>query len=180
MWIPEESIMRPAIKSEADDVPRWILWIVALVSFGPVMALWLLGVLYSLFWAGWLVVAFTDPERLPATFLSDELWELVWPMGLVVSGFIGLVGLLRVLTLSRRERPKSHRFFTIGMVAVGLTGLAIFDLPFLLDAISGFPDGIPIVPMAVYLLLPFTGAAWVLRKSQKLLLADPRRDRSDD
>jgi hypothetical protein len=171
--------MRSTIRSDT-EAPRWLLWLVALTSFGPVMVLWLLGVLYSLFWAGWLFVALTDPERLPDAFLSDGAWDFVWPMGLVVAGFLGLVGLLRVLTLSHRERPSSPRVFTMGMVAVGLTGLAIFDVPLLLEAISGFPDGIPAAPIVLYLVLPFAGAAWVLCKSKKFLLADRRRDRSDD
>jgi len=163
------TVMRIASECGTTDVPRWSLWLVALVSFAPVAALWLLGVLYSLFWTAVLAVGVTPPERLQGPLL-DEISGVIGSIGLVIAGFIGLVGLLRVLTLPRRE-PKTHRFFTIAAVAVGLTGLAIFDLPFLLDAASGFSDGIPVMPIALYLVLPFTGGAWILAKSRKFLFA---------
>jgi cell division protein FtsW (lipid II flippase) len=92
-----------------------------------------------------------------------SVWDVAGPLCLVIGGFIGLVGLVRVLTLSRRERPKSHRFFTIGMVAVGLVTLLVFHQPDLSDLIS--------LAGVVFLVLPFTGAARLLRKSWKFLVA---------
>jgi hypothetical protein len=82
--------------------------------------------------------------------------------------------MLRALTLPRRERPRRHRVFTIGMVAIGLTGLALFDLPFIgsFADVSGVADGAPLVrALAIYFLLPFGGAAWLLAKSWKFLVA---------
>jgi hypothetical protein len=170
--------MRSATRCDRHDVPRWSLWLVALICFAPLAALWLLGVLYSLFWVSVFSVQLAVPERFPDD-LSVPIWSFIAPIAYVLGGFIGLVGLVRVLSLPRREPPKSHRFFTLGMVAVGLGAVALFNLPLLFDAITGFENGVPVVPMAVYLVLPFTGAAWMLCKSRKFLFADRRCDRSD-
>jgi hypothetical protein len=110
--------MRTGGEPRVPDVPRWSLWLVAVVCFGPLAVVLLLGVLVLPFWVGMLVAQVTEPERF-AHDLSGSIWHFVWPIGLVISGLIGITGLVRVLALSRRERPKSHRVFTIGMVAVG-------------------------------------------------------------
>jgi hypothetical protein len=165
--------MRSASKSEIDDVPRYALWLVALVCFAPLTFMWLLGLLYVLLWVAIVAVQLTQPERLGVE-LSELIWELASPIAQVIAGFIGLVGLVRVLTLSRRERPKSHRIFTIGMVVVGLLTALFFHQPF---GERGMPDVQEIVSVAglVFLVLPFTGAAWLLAKSWRLLLAGPVR-----
>lgn len=75
------------------------------------------------------------------------------------------------LALSRRERPKSHRYFTIAMVAVGLLGLVSFNLYG--GGVGELPD--LSVGFFVYVVLPFAGAAWLLAKSWRFLLAPPCR-----
>ena len=105
--------------------------------------------------------------------MSGSLWDTVWPIGLVVSGLIGLVGLLRVLTISRHEPPNSTQVVTIGMLAVGLAGLAIFDLDLIGGVISDFSEGIPVAGIAVYIVLPVSGAVWLLFKSWRFLVAGP-------
>lgn len=184
--------MRTVNNADVNDVPRWALWLVALVSFGPLTLMWLLGVLYLWFWFGLIAVRLGEPERV-AHVPSVTIWDVAWPVGwCVIGGFIGLFGLVRVLTLSRRERPKSHRIFTIGTVAVGLTTLLIFDLPMIVDPTPAFSDGLSLVGPVVYAVLPFTGAAWLLAKSWRFLLAGSvrpdvesrssriRRERRDD
>jgi len=171
--------MRTDSESAVPDGPRWSLWLVAVVCFGPLAVVLLLGVLVLPFWVGMLVAQVTEPERF-AHDLSGSIWHFVWPIGLVIAGLIGITGLVRVLTLSRRERPKSHRVFTIGMVAVGLAALMIFDLPIAIGVLSDFSEGIPVAGIAIYMLLPFAGAAWLLFKSWRFLLAVPVGDRSHD
>ena len=111
-------------------------------------------------------------------------------MKLPSAGGLGLIGLVRVLTLPPR-RPESHRYVTIAIVAVGLA-LLIFDLPMIVDPTPAFSDGRSLVCPLVYAVLPFAGAAWLLAKSWRFLLAGPvrqdvesrssriRRERRDD
>jgi hypothetical protein len=152
-----------------DDAPLWSLWVIALVCFAPVTALWLLGVLVAPFWVSMIAALLTTPERFPVDS-AEALWGSVAALTYVVAGFVGLLGLLRVLTLPRRERPKRHRFFTIGMVAVGLAALLGFSYPIGLGDLS---DGRGLVALVVIVLLPFIGAAWLLVKSWRFLLAGP-------
>lgn len=156
------------------DVPRWWLWLVAMVCFGPLAGVLFLGVLILPMWIGMLVALLAEPERF-AHDPSVTIWVFVWPIGLVISGLCGLVGLVRVLSLPRPERPKSHRVFTIAMVAVGITALLIFDLPIAVGLLTDFSEGVPVGAIAVYIVLPFAGAAWLLSKSWKFLIADSGR-----
>lgn len=151
-------------------VPRWSLWIVAVICFGPLVFIWLFGVLALPLWVQMIGYRLADPESFSGP-LSGSGWEPVWPILLVVGGFVGLVGLVRVLCLPQ-ERPESVRFITIAMVAIGLLSLLVFDLPFFATIIAfDFTEGFPVTGFAVYLLLPITGAAWLLSRTWKFLIA---------
>ena len=177
--------MRVDTESDRREMPRWALWLVAVVCFGPLTLLWLLGVLITPIWIGMLTALLAEPER----FGSDPsagVWVVAFPIGLVIGGLIGLIGLGRVLTLSRRERPKSHRLFTIGMVAVGFVTVLAFNRP----GMSELSDLVSVAGL-VNLVLPLAGAAWLLAESRRVLFADPgsanverrmrlRRERRDD
>lgn len=162
--------MRSANETDSDDVPRVALWLVAVICFGPSVLTWLLGVLLLPFWIGMLFALLEQPEGF-AHDPSANVWVLALPIGLVLGGFIGLIGVVRVLTLSRRERPKSHRIFTIGMVAIGLTAVLSFDFPRFAGDSSDFVDGRNVAAFLVYFGLPFGGAAWLLAKSWRFLVA---------
>jgi hypothetical protein len=133
------------------------------------MLTWALGVLMVPLWAGMLAVRLAQPERF-AHDAAGSVLDLAWPIAVVFAGFVGIVGLLRVLTLSRSERPQRHRVWTICMVAIGLAGLAIFDAPWL-GVFEDLSDGIPFLGLLIYVLLPFGGAAWLLAKSWRYLVA---------
>jgi hypothetical protein len=165
------SVMRNEPESDAREVSRWSLWLVAIVCFGPLALIVLLGVFALPLWFGMAAAYVGEPERLSHE-LPGSLRDVVWPIALVVSGLIGLAGLLRVLTISRRSRPKSTRVVTIGMIAVGLVALAIFDFGLLVGVGSDLSAGIPVEGIAVYLVLPFAGAYWLVSKSWRFLVAD--------
>jgi hypothetical protein len=167
--------MRNTSESAASKVPRWSLWLVAAVCVGPLIVQGLLGVLLFPFWVATLVFQVAEPERF-AHESSGSIWDFAWPMGLVASGFIGLVGLIRVLTLSHRERPKAHRVFTLGTVAVGLAPLLIFDGWIVAGAVLDVSEGVPVAALAIYVVLPLTGAAWLLAKSWRYLFAGPTHE----
>jgi hypothetical protein len=161
--------MRTVSKTDVRDVPRWALWLVAVVCFGPLTLMWLLGVLFVPLWV---LMTSGQPERF-AHDPSVTIWEIAWPIGFVIGGFIGLVGLVCVLTVSRRTRPKTHRVFRIGMVAVGLMTLLIFHQPLFEGGFSDFSYFISVTGLT-HAVLPFTGAAWLLWKSRRFLLASPQ------
>lgn len=165
-----------ADESERHHSPRWILWLVAVVCFGPLTTIWLLGALLSPFWVATLALQVAEPQRF-AHEPSSTMWDTLWPIICVVTGGVGLVGLLRVLTLSHRERPPSHRWFTLGMVAVGFAALLIFDLPMLDLTIADLvdADAEALVALLVYCVLPLVGGAWLIARSAPFLFADPRR-----
>ena len=158
--------MRNGGESELCAVPRWSLWLVALTCFGPSMLMWLMGVLLLPIWVALMAAQLAQPERLAND--SATIWQVAFPVGCVLGGLVGLIGLVRVLTLSRRERPKSHRVFTIGMVAVGLAAVVAFNWPI------DFEGGID-VPTILFVLLPFAGTLWLLFASRKFLLAFAHR-----
>ena len=165
--------MSVAREFDRRETPRWGLWLVVVVCFGPLTLTWLLGVLLLPVWIGLLVELLSEPEQF-AHDPSATIGTVALPIGLVIGGFIGLIGLLRVLTLSARERPKSHRVFTIGMVAVGLVTLLGFHRPFVEGGIDGLADVVSVAGL-VYLVSPLAGAAWVLGKSWRLLVAGSGR-----
>jgi hypothetical protein len=164
--------MRTASDTGVRAVSRWSLWVVALFCFGPLAFVWLWGVFALPLWFEMITARLTEPERFSHE-LAGSAWEPVWSILYVVSGFVGLVGLLRVLTLPQ-ERPESNRVFTVAMVAVGLVALLVFDIELLNGIVSDLSEGIPVVGVAIYIALPFTGAAWLLFRSWKLLFAAHR------
>jgi hypothetical protein len=163
--------MRVDTGSDRREIPRWALWLVAVVCFGPLTLTWLLGVLMTPIWIAMLTALLAAPEQ----FAHDpdaNIWVFALPIGLVIGGLIGLIGIIRVLTLSRRERPKSHRFFTIGMVAVGLVTALTFNQPYVEEGTFDFSAVISVAGL-VGVLLPVMGAALLLATSWRLLIAAP-------
>ena len=169
--------MRIDSESDRRDMPHWVPWLVAVVCFGPLTLTWLLGVLMTPMWIGMLAVLLVEPERFGHD-PSATPWVVALPIALVIGGLVGLVGLVRVLTLSRQERPKSHRLFTIGMVAVGLATLLSFDWPIAGAEFSDFAYLISVGGL-VYTVLPLAGTSWLLAKSWRFLFAPRRRERRE-
>lgn len=166
--------MRLVGKNDVADASNGSLWLVALVCFGPLTFTLLLGVLALPLWLAMLADLLVRPEA-HAHDPGATLPHVAVPIAYVLSGLVGLAGLFRVLTLPRDQRPRRHRVFTIGMVAVGLTALLIFDLPQFADVIADFPAEIFSAATLVYVVLPFTGAVWMLSTTWRVLFAGPRK-----
>ena len=165
--------MRVSNESDRRAAAPWSLWLVSVVCFGPLALLWFLGVVMLPLWVAMLAVQLAEPERFAHD--SAPIWAGVSPIAYVCAGFIGLVGLVRVLTLPRRERPKSHRYFTIAMVAVGLAAVLIFEFPWFTGDPVDFIEPANLAAFLVYFALPVTGTVWLLAKSWRFLLAAPGR-----
>jgi hypothetical protein len=128
--------------------------------------MWLLGLLIAPVWVGMVATQLAEPERF-ARESGLPIWIAALPLALVAGGLVGLVGLIRVLTLSRRERPASHRYFTLGMVAVGIATLVTFQVD------GGMPELADVFSISglCFIVLPFAGAAWLLSTSWRFLFA---------
>ena len=79
--------MRVDTESECRDMPLWALWLVAVVCFGPLTLMWLLGVLITPIWIAMLTALLAEPDR----FAHDQdasIWVVALPIGLVIGGLI--------------------------------------------------------------------------------------------
>lgn len=146
-------------------VSSTLLWIEAVVCFGPIASVLALGALIFPMWAATLggaligVVPWLDGAGV-------SMWVVVPPMMFVVGGLVGLVGLFRVLlALTQSEpRPRPSRSTAI-MVLIGLAGLVALNLYDRPSNLAAF---------LVYALLPGIGSLHFVYLGRAILL--PRRD----
>lgn len=136
-----------------------LLSLEALVCFGPIGLVLLLGIIILPFWANMLasylsgaVEPFDPDERMP--------WDGIWPIVVVICGVIGFVGLMRVLMLLSRGPGKSTGTrLTLAMVVIGIAGLVLFHWRG-----GGVPplsaEAVPVLLM--YWILPAIGTAHFL------------------
>ena len=83
------------------DPPRWALWLVTVICFGPLTLTWLLGVLLTPIWIAMLTALLAEPERFGYD-PSATVWVVALPIGLVIGGCIGLIGVVLPLAASWR------------------------------------------------------------------------------
>src|SRR5690606_13610940 len=102
------------MRSSADSAwwtSRLARALVALVCFGPLAMVLLLGVLAIPLWVAMLAMRLSEPERF-TNELSGSTWELVWPIVLVGSGLLGLIGLIRVVVLGESGASRLSKKLT--------------------------------------------------------------------
>ena len=130
------------------------LWIEAIICFGPLSFVLLLGVIFVPLWLAMLAATLTGA----AQWVDDagvSGWRIVWPVLFVVGGAIGLIGLIRMLiALSARNYPPRPSKPTAIMAFIGLTTLVAFN------AYGGLPGNL--ISLLVYWVLPAIGAMHVL------------------
>ena len=142
-------------------------WLVleALVCFGPIGLVLLLGVIFLPAWVSMLLAYFSDAE---SSGLTEGPWVVIRPMLVVIGGVIGLIGLVRVLVLlsSQRAKPGGRRL-TLAMVAIGISALLLFHWMG-----GGIPPlGVDAVPaLLVYWILPAIGIVHFLFLAREPLL----------
>jgi hypothetical protein len=139
------------------------LWIEALICFGPLAFVVLLGTLIFPFWIMTLAAAITGAGPW-VDGAGRTMWDFVRSMSFVTAGIIGLIGLVRVLlVLSRNEHPPRRSKATVVMVLVGLLALVSFHL---------YRGHVGRNPMSflVYFLLPGIGSAHLLYLTRALWL----------
>jgi len=129
-------------------------WLIleALVCFGPIGLVLLLGVIFLPAWVSMLLSYFSDAK---SSGLTEGPWVVIRPMLVVIGGVIGLIGLVRVLILlsGKRAKPESRRL-TLAMVAIGISALLLFHWMG-----GGIPPlGVETLPaLMVYWILPAIG-----------------------
>ena len=137
---------------------KCLLVVEALVYFGPVAFLWLLGVL-----------VFVDP--------SDFIGRTPTLGALAIAGAVGLAALVYVVVALLRER-EALRFRRLTWVAItiGALPLLIFGLPVTVDSLSRGVD-----PMVIAVFgLPLFGTVRIARLAWHLLRAPPETDAAHD
>lgn len=148
--------------------PRCLFYVVAVVCFGPVVLVALLGVTMIPVWIGMLAEQIAEPERFRVE--DRGIWDDVWPIVLVASGLVGFIGLIRFFGLLHGHPTAMSRRVTLAMVAIGLLALLVFDLLVVVPGLFSMPiDEWPITGLAIYVVLPLLGTAWLLLAARKAL-----------
>ena len=149
-------------------VSSTLLWIEAVICFGPLALVLLLGALMFPVWIAMLAVALSNAVvGVPVLDAGGggSPWPVVAPMSFVVSGLVGLAGLFRVLlALTQHEHPRPSAGTAV-MVLVGLVGLVALNL---------YDTPSSTAALLVYVLLPGIGSLHFIYLARAILL--PRRD----
>jgi len=148
--------METTAPSTVHHVSRWSLWLVACVCFGPLTLALLFGVLMLPLWIGMLAMALSEPGRF-ADAAGAPISAVVWPICHVVGGVV----------------------FTIRMVAAGFAALATFDWT-VFGGSENLADVGSVAGLAVCVVLPFNGAAWLLAMSWRSLIGRRAIERDDN
>ena len=150
-----------------------MLYLVAAACFLPLLSLLTFGVLALPMWAAMLAVKIAQPER----FAVGELtWPIVASIVEVVCGLIGTVGLIRTLALLRKGATSRSRKLTGLMVATGLVGLSLFNsIVFIPGVFTDDEEGVPWIALAIYVVLPYFGAACLLYATHEELFGAWKR-----
>lgn len=151
--------------------PTAFRWIEAVICFGPLAFVVLLGAFIFPFWIMTLVAAMigTGPWVDGA---GRTMWDFVRSMSFVSAGIVGLIGLVRVLlVLSRNDHPPRRSTATVAMVLIGLLALVSFHF------YRGHV-GRNLTSFLVYFLLPGVGSVHLLYLARGLWLPSqkPRGD----
>ena len=107
---------------------RVLFYLELTVCFGPVVIVWLFGALLFPMWVIMIIGYFTGliPFDEPEGILP---WRVLWPMVMVVSGAIGMFGLMRAIWLAEQDAPHpGWSKTTLLAILVGLGGVAFFNL----------------------------------------------------
>jgi hypothetical protein len=145
------SLMRSVMRLKSRVAPC----VVATACFSLLLLVLALGVLALPMWVSMLVAKIAQPER----FAVDEpIWPIVLSIIEVLSGVAGILGLLRTLALLRKRAAVQSRRLTGLMVATGLVGLSVFNWVVFIPGIFT-DDDVPWMALAVYVALPYLGAA---------------------
>lgn len=106
-----------------------LLYVEAVVCFGPLAFVLIFGVLIFPIWTVMLMgYAFGSFDPVPDGPMLMP-WLVIWPMTLVACGLLGLLGLARVLWIlsSGIDAPR-WRIVTLVLVGIGVFGLIAFNL----------------------------------------------------
>jgi hypothetical protein len=143
------------------SVGRALFYLELAVCFGPVVIVWLFGVLLFPIWLIMIIGYFTGliPFDEPEGILP---WRVLWPMVMVVGGGIGMFGLMRAIWLAEQDAPKpGWSKTTLLAMLVGVGGLAFFNL---YSSSISFYEGL------LLLVLPCVGAIHLVFLARHSLL----------
>lgn len=146
-----------------------LLWIEALVCFGPLFFMLALGVLFLPVWLAMLAAMLTGVMPW-VDGAGTSGWRVVWPVLFVLGGVIGIIGLVRMLVaLSGREPPRASRATSV-MIFVGLFTLVAHNL------YGGLPGNV--IALLVEWVLPGIASVHLMYLGRRVYL--PRKRVADD
>ena len=146
------------------------LWIEAVICFGPLSFVLLLGVIFVPLWLAMLAATLSGAAPwIDGAGVSG--WRIVWPVLFVLGGVTGLIGVIRMLVaLSAREYPPRPSKPTAVMAFIGVVTLVAFN------SYGGLPGNL--IALLVYWILPAFGALHLLYLGRAVWL--PRRGVPND
>jgi hypothetical protein len=139
-------------------MPRWYIKTLLVaeiaICFGPASLILCLGVLALPLWLS-MLSAYLDGTVVPPEAGERYPWDLIWPIAVVSLGIVGLIGLMRVVTIVLRNKPHANgRVFTVACVLSGIASLALFNF-----TLGGIDPSEALLGSLIYTILPAIGAA---------------------
>jgi len=145
-------------------LPRFcvvLLWIEAVLCFGPLVSMLIFGLLLLPIWIFALVADVTG--LLPHVQSAESVWPGVFNIAIVGCGVLGIAGLIIVLQALTTGVAEFPRWQTLAMVALGIIGAAGFLLSQPIDARE------QPVWFAMFYVLPFFGTTHLLFMARHVL-----------
>jgi hypothetical protein len=139
---------------------RFLVVIEALVCFGPLLFLLLLGVLLSPIW----IISLTlDPEM-----TGEGGWPSLYSLGMVLLGIVGTIALIFVVLEIISDRQWLNTRVKQSLVALGLLGVMMFNWPWVPTVLDGDMTLEAIWPLLLYLVMPVICSIHLLRLSARM------------
>jgi hypothetical protein len=136
---------------------KGMLVLEAIICFGPLALILLLGTLVFPVWITTIVNYFSGTLEVwePDGHLP---WAAIWPTLVVISGYVGMIGLFLVLrALISGIDQAVGGLAALVMVFIGIAGLILFNIQ-----VGGIDPRDDLVAALVYWMLPAIGSAHLL------------------
>lgn len=149
---------------------RRLIYLQIAICLGPLSAIWLLGALFVLpINIGFLIDGLSQGGGVEVLFSS------LLTIGLIVAGFLGLLGLARVIRLlAHPDTCSARKWSTRVFVSTGVLTVLGFAIVFLSALVLEWPTEFPLLGFLVYVVLPLFCIIHLLRLTAPLIFGDGR------
>jgi hypothetical protein len=146
-------------------VARLLIPLEALVCFGPLLFILLLGIFFS---PGWIIGIDQELEALggAASLTFNDLphiWQWLYPLVLIILGLAGAVGIISAVFLIVSNRPRRTGALVAKYLSfAGLMAVALFNYPWVSTVLDGDVTLDAVWPLLFYFALPLTAALHII------------------